>query len=132
MKLDEKQASDSLFGNLKKESKEKKKVIAKKETVNEKPQKQRTPLKKKRVKNRRLISVNTALKENHKDFLDSLSKKIMRSRSSKSTQENCQRITGNSILRSLLDCLLEREGEINYEEIDNEEALTQRLKEVLS
>ena len=69
--------------------------------------------------------VNALLGAEQKDFLDSLTKKVMRSR--KGGEE---RITSNSILRCLVDVLEDRVEKLDLSEVSSEEDLRERLSKL--
>ena len=69
------------------------------------------------------VKLTVRLSENHLEFLSSLEREIMKKRSKENRKE---RITKNSIIRSILDAF----KDLNYEksEISTEEELTKRIK----
>lgn len=73
------------------------------------------------------VKLTVRLSESHLEFLSSLEREIMRKRSKENRKE---RITKNSIIRSMLDAF----KDLNYEksEISNEEELTKRIKNKIS
>ena len=70
-----------------------------------------------------IVSQRGLLSENHLELLSSLEREIMKKRSKENRKE---RITKNSIIRSMLDAF----RDLNYEkaEISTEEELTKRIK----
>jgi len=72
------------------------------------------------------VKLTVRLSESHLDFLSSLEREIMKSRSKKNRVE---RITKNSIIRSILDVF----KNLNYEkaEIPTEKELTKRIQKGL-
>lgn len=72
------------------------------------------------------VKLTVRLSEEHLEFLSSLERKIMKNRSRENRKE---RITKNSIIRSIIDVFMN----LDYEksEISNEEELTRRIREGL-
>jgi hypothetical protein len=75
------------------------------------------------------LPVTLRLKQ--EDFMDlkHIENSIMRSRS-KNGSEDRERITTNSILRSLVSSFINRADLFDFEDIDNEEILNQRIQKV--
>lgn len=72
------------------------------------------------------VKLTVRLSEDHLEFLSSLEREIMKNRSRKNRKE---RITKNSIIRSIIDVF--RNLDYEKSEISNEEELTRRIREGL-
>lgn len=72
------------------------------------------------------VKLTVRLSEDHLEFLSSLEREIMKNRSRENRKE---RITKNSIIRSIIDVF--RNLDYEKSEISNEEDLTRRIREGL-
>lgn len=72
------------------------------------------------------VKLTVRLSEDHLEFLSSLEREIMKNRSRENRKE---RITKNSIIRSIIDVF--RNLDYEKSEISNEEELTRRIREGL-
>lgn len=93
------------------------------------PYKKERQLNKSLAKWQQLEKVNVLMTAEQKEFLDKSAKRIMKNRNSK---KNSERITTNTIIRSLIEVLKESGAEINASNITNEKDLTRELSELLS
>lgn len=75
------------------------------------------------------LPVTLRLKEENFMDLKHIENSIMRSRS-KTGNEDRERITSNSILRCLVTSFIDRVDLLDFEEIDNEEILNQRIQKL--
>lgn len=75
------------------------------------------------------LPVTLRLKEENFMDLKHIENSIMRSRS-KTGNEDRERITSNSILRCLVTSFIDRIDLFDFEEIDNEEILNQRIQKI--
>ena len=75
------------------------------------------------------LPVTLRLKEENFMDLKHIENSIMRSRS-KTGNEDRERITSNSILRCLVTSFIDRIDLLDFEEIDNEEMLNQRMQKL--
>jgi hypothetical protein len=75
------------------------------------------------------LPVTLRLKEENFMDLKHIENSIMRSRS-KAGKEDRERITSNSILRCLVTSFIDRIDLLDFEEIDNEEILNQRMQKL--
>jgi hypothetical protein len=75
------------------------------------------------------LPVTLRLKEENFMDLKHIENSIMRSRSKAGNDER-ERITTNSILRSLVTSFIDRIDLLDFEEIDNEEILNQRIQKL--
>jgi len=85
----------------------------------------------KKPKWKELEKVNVLMSDDQKDFLDDMSRRIMRSRS-KGNKEGRERITSNTILRVLIDLLKDERKAFDYQDIENESSLKKRVTSLLS
>lgn len=72
------------------------------------------------------VKLTVRLSEDHLEFLSSLEREIMKNRSRENRKE---RITKNSIIRSIIDVF--RNLDYEKSEVSNEEELTRRIREGL-
>ena len=79
----------------------------------------------------KLWKVGTLLERNQKSFLDNLALKIMSNRARCKSNDK-ERITTNTILRSLVRVLELHEDKLETDNIKNEDELTERLKKILT
>jgi hypothetical protein len=123
MPIDRNEAKNTLFGGLKKSH-----------TPEEK--KQQTPKENKFASSelpkwRTFEKVTVLLSSEQKDAIDELSKKFMRYRSQQaSTPESRERITANSIFRSLLSIFIEKSKSLDMTAVQNEEELAEWVRQV--
>jgi hypothetical protein len=75
--------------------------------------------------------VTVLLSSKQKDAIDELSKKLMRYRSQKgSMPESRERITANSIFRSIVDIFIEKSDALDMTAVQNEEELMVWIRQV--
>jgi hypothetical protein len=84
-----------------------------------------------RAKYDKFVPVTTRISEDEYMGLKRVENQIMRNRS-KANPENRERITFNSVMRCLVANFLERSDDINLSEIQNEEILNERIKEMFN
>lgn len=118
MAIDKEETKNSLFGNIKKQTK-----------TNDRPEKEDTKEASLTPQNQlakweTLDRVTVLLTEEQKDGLDRLARKLMKFRV-RETKGNPtkERITANTIIRALIDNLLERESDVPLEVVISEEEL---------
>lgn len=126
MALDTKETQNSLFGGLKKKKEETYAVKVKSEVPTEpeaQPKEQRSSvtIKESKAKWQQLDKVTVLLTTEQKEGLDRVAKKLMKFRSNqlKGIEEK-ERITANTILRSLIDNFLEQEDVLQLETLTSE------------
>lgn len=74
------------------------------------------------------VKLTIRLNETHLDFLINLEREIMKERSKESRKE---RVTKNSIIRSMLNVFIENEIEFDKSEIPDEHELTKRIQKTI-
>lgn len=123
MVLDKEETKNSLFGGLKESStptstSPKTKEVPKSATSN-------------LPKWRTLEKVTVLLTNQQRDAVEDLARTIMRHRSSSDIKsEDRERITANTVVRALIDNLIETIPQLKIEDIRNEDELKSRLQSV--
>ena len=128
MALDKQETKNSLFGNIKKTLKPPEEVLKSNPEI--------ISTKTDAISNRTQLEiierVTLPLSIEQKEGLDRLAKKIMRNRSNNPFhKENRERITANTIIRALIDTLLEKEYLFEGVTANNEEEAKRLVKGAL-
>jgi hypothetical protein len=127
--LDVQNASDTLFGNIKKQAKTKKDILPPEVTENVISVSKTSTI---TLKNE-VDKVTVFISSEQKDFLESVAKKVMRNRPKNQTPElRKERITSNTILRALLQNFLRCDHLLDDKLIYNEADAVKWLEKVFS
>jgi hypothetical protein len=134
MALDTKETQNSLFGGLKKKKEETPAVKIKSEAPTEsesQPKGSSVTVKESKAKWQQLDKVTVLLTTEQKEGLDRVAKKLMKFRSNqlKGIEEK-ERITANTILRSLIDNFLEQEDVLQLETLTSEKEVREWTSKV--
>lgn len=127
MAIDPKETKNSLFGGLKKAPPVQPKVEPE-QIQSEEPKQQEA---KTDQKWQSFDKVTALLTTEQKEGLDRVAKKIMKFRSKElKGHESKERITANTLIRSLIDLFLEKEADSNMKILADEEAVKEWVKEI--